>query len=81
MTTQKFTLTTTPQQILDGTKAAYIQELRGKYTKFVVSSIPVTVATDGSHTILNNDISVPAGFPIYAWTKDATIELIVSTSE
>ena len=82
MPAQTFTLTQTPAQILDGTKAAYVQEIQGKNTRFTCSTTQPNVATTPYCTILKNDLSVSAGFPVWAWTPTSeTIEITVLTSE
>jgi hypothetical protein len=82
MAATKFTLTQTPTQILDGTKAAYVQEIRGSYTRFTATTTAPDPATVPYCTILKNDLSVTQGFPVWAWTPTAeTIELAVLTSE
>ena len=48
MAATKFTLSQTPTKILDGTKAAYVQEVSGSGTRFTSSktaSIVITVLT------------------------------------
>ena len=78
----KYILTQTPTQILDGTKAAYIQEIRGKNTRFTCSTTQPNVATTPYCTILKNDISVSDGFPVWVWTPTAEpIEITVLVSE
>lgn len=78
----KYTLTQTPTQILDGTKAAYIQEIRGSNTRFTSTVTPPNTSTTPYCTILKNDISVSDGFPVWAWTPTAEpIEVTVLVSE
>ena len=82
MAAQTFVLTTTPTKILDGTKAGYVQEIRGKNTRFTCSTTQPNVATTPYCTILKNDLSVSEGFPLWAWTPTSeTIEITVLTSE
>ena len=82
MASQTFTLTQTPVKILDGTKAAYVQEIRGEYTRFACSTTAPNPATTPYCTILKNDLSVSEGFPLWAWTPTADpIEITVLTSE
>lgn len=82
MPAQTFTLTQTPVQILSGTKAAYVQEIRGKNTRFTCSTTQPNVATTPYCTILKNDLSVSVGFPLWAWTPTSEpIEITVLTSE
>lgn len=82
MAATKFTLTQTPTQILDGSKAAYVQELRGKHTRFTCSPTQPDPATVPYCSILKNDLSVSEGFPVWAWTPTSeTIELTVLTAE
>ena len=82
MAAQTFTLTQTPTQILDGTKAAYVQEIRGSNTRFTCTTSSPNPLTTPYCQILTNDLSVSAGFPLWAWTPTAeTIEITVLTSE
>lgn len=81
MATTEFTLTTTPTQVLDGTKSGYLQEKRGSFTRFVISTTAPSPTTEVYHTIMNNDVSVAAGFPVWAWAEDEPITLTVSTAE
>ena len=82
MAATKFILTQTPTQILDGTKAAYIQEIRGSKTRFTVALSAPDTATVPYCTILKNDLSVSIDFPVWAWTPTSeTIELTVLTAE
>lgn len=82
MASTTYTLTTTPTLITDGTKSAYIQEIRGKNTRFTCSTTQPTVATTPYCTILKNDLSVSVGFPLWAWTPTSEpIEITVLTSE
>ena len=77
-----FVLTQTPTQILDGTKAAYIQEIRGSNTRFTSTVTSPNTSTTLYCTILKNDISVSDGFPVWAWTPTAEpIEITVLVSE
>ena len=78
----KYTLTQTPTQILDGTKAAYIQEIRGSNTRFTSTDVSPNTSTTPYCQILKNDVSVSTGFPVWAWTPTAeTIEITVLVSE
>ena len=81
MAAQRFILTQTPVQILDGTKAAYVQEVVGTGVKFTVSVTEPNPSTTPACVILNNDISISEGFPIWAWTEGAEIELAVLRAE
>lgn len=82
MAAQTFVLTQTPTKILDGTKAGYVQEIRGEGTRYTCTTISPDINTTPYCTILKNDISVSNGFPIWAWTPTAqTIEITVLTSE
>ena len=82
MPAQTFVLTQTPTQILDGTKAAYIQEIRGSNTRFTSTNTSPDTSTTPYCTILKNDISVSGGFPVWAWSPTAEpIEITVLTSE
>lgn len=77
-----FVLTQTPTQILDGTRAGYVQETRGQGTRYTTSTAPPNIATIPYCTILKNDLSVSSGFPVWAWTPTSqTIEITVLTSE
>ena len=73
MTTQTYTLSQTPTQILDGTKAAYIQEIRRQNTRFCTSDTTPNTSTTSYCQILNNDLSVSSGF------KDAASEVCSKT--
>ena len=78
----KYTLTQTPTQILDGTKAAYVQEIRGTGTRFTTAATIPDPLTVPYCQILKNDLSVSSGFSIWAWTPTVeTIELAVLTSD
>ena len=81
MTTQTYTLSQTPTQLLDGTKAAYIQEIRGQNTRFCTSDTTPNTSTTSYCQILNNDLSVSSGFKLWAWTPtDEPIEVTVMLS-
>ena len=74
----KYTLTQTPTQILNGTKAAYVQEIRGKNTRFTASATAPDTSTAPYCQILKNDLSVATGFPLWAWTPTSDpIEIVV----
>lgn len=78
----KYTLTQTPTQILDGTKAAYVQEVVGTGVKFTVSVTAPDTSTAPACEIIKNDISISDGFPVWAWSKTAqNVEITVLTSE
>ena len=78
----KYTLSQTPTQILDGTKAAYIQEIRGINTRFTSTVTSPNTTTTPYCQILKNDVSVSTGFPVWAWTPTAEpIEITVLVSE
>ena len=82
MSTTSYKLTSnTPVQISDGTKAVYVQEIRGRLTRFTCTSTQPDPNTVTSCVILNNDISISEGFPIWAWTEGAEIELAVLRAE
>ena len=82
MASQSFTLTQTPTMIADGTKAAYIQEVVGSGTRFTQSDVSPNTSTTPYCTILKNDLSISAGFKLWAWTPTAaTIKITVLTSE
>ena len=78
----KYTLTQAPTQILDGTRAGYVQETRGQGTRYTTSTTSPNTSTVPYCTILKNDLSISSGFPIWAWTPTSqTIEITVLTSE
>ena len=79
-TTYKLT-SNTPIQISDGAKAVYVQEIRGRLTRFTCTKTQPNSNTVTSCVILNNDISISEGFPIWAWTEGAEIELAVLRAE
>lgn len=81
MSATTFNLTTTPVQISDGLKPVYVQETRGSYTRFTCSATQPDPETTTYCTILNNDVSVAEGFPLWAWTTGEPIELAVLRSE
>ena len=82
MSATKFTLSQTPTKILDGTKAAYIQEVSGSGTRFTSSTTAPDISIVPSCTIIKNDLSVSSGFPLWAWTPTtAPIVITVLTSE
>ena len=82
MASQSFTLTRTPTMIADGTKAAYIQEIVGSGTRFTQSDVSPNTSTTPYCTILKNDLSISAGFKLWAWTPTSdTIKITVLTSE
>ena len=79
-TTYKLT-SNTLVQISDGAKDAYVQEIRGRLTRFTCTPTQPNPNTVTSCVILNNDISISEGFPIWAWTEGAEIELAVLRAE
>lgn len=82
MAANRFTLSQTPTKILDGTKAAYIQEVSGSGTRFTLSTASPDTSNVPFCTILKNDLSVSSGFPLWAWAPTAApIVLTVLTSE
>ena len=81
MSAATFILTGTPQQISDGTKPVYMQEIRGRLTRFTCTPTQPNPNTVTSCVILNNDISISEGFPVWAWTEGAEIELAVLRAE
>ena len=82
MASQSFTLAQTPTMIADGTRAAYIQEVVGSGTRFTQSDVSPDTSTTPYCTILKNDLSISAGFKLWAWTPTAdTIKITVLTSE
>ena len=79
MSTQTIVLTQTPTIIADGTKSVYIQEIRGKYTRF--ASSPTQPSTEAYAQILDNGLYVGAGFTIWAWSPtDFNNEVVVLTA-
>ena len=79
MSTQTIVLTQTPTLITDGTKAAYIQEIRGKYTRF--ASSPTQPDTEAYAQILDDCLYVGKGFTIWAWSPtNSNNEVVVLTS-
>ena len=82
MASQTFILSKTPTLIADGTKAAYIQEIVGSGTRFTQSETSPNTTTTPYCTILKNDLSISAGFKLWAWTPTvSSIQLTVLTSE
>jgi hypothetical protein len=82
MAAQRFILTQTPVQILDCTKAAYVQEVVGTGVKFTVSVTAPNPTTIPACEIIKNDISISDGFPVWDWSKTAqNVEITVLTSE
>jgi hypothetical protein len=78
MAATKFTLTQTPTKILDGTRSAYIQEIRGKNTLFTTAVTAPDPLTVPACQILKNDLAIAVGFPLWAWTPTAEpIEIVV----
>ena len=79
MSTQTIVLTQTPTLITDGTKAAYIQEIRGKYTRF--ASSPTQPDTKAYAQILDDCLYVGVGFTIRAWSPtNSNNEVVVLTA-
>ena len=79
MSTQNIVLTQTPTMISDGTKAVYIQEIRGKYTRF--ASSPTLPSTEAYAQILDNGLYVGVGFTIWAWSPtNSNNEVVVRTA-
>ena len=82
MASQSFTLTQTPTMIADGTRAAYIQEVVGSGTRFTQSDVSPNTSTTPYCTILKNDLSISAGFKLWAWSPTASnITVTVLTSK
>lgn len=81
MSAVTYNLTTTPVQISDGLKSVYVQETRGKLTRFTCTVSQPDPETTTYCTMLGNDVSVSAGFPLWAWTSGEPIELAVLRSE
>ena len=82
MAAQTFVLTTNPTLIADGTKAAYIQEIIGSGTRFTQSDTSPNTSTTPYCTIIKNDLSISAGFKLWAWSPTSqTIKITVLTSE
>lgn len=81
MAATTYVLTTTPTLIADGTKAAYIQEIVGSGTRFTQSDTSPNTSTTPYCIITKNDLSMSAGFKLWAWTPTAsTITITVLTS-
>ena len=79
MSTQTIILTQTPTLIADGTKAVYIQEIRGNYTRF--ASSPTQPSTEAYAQILDGGLYVGKGFTIWAWSPtDFNNEVVVLTA-
>lgn len=82
MAATTYVLTTTPTLIADGTKAAYIQEIIGSGTHFTQSDTSPDTSTTPYCTILKNDLSISAGFKLWAWSPTTSnITVTVLTSE
>lgn len=82
MAAYQYTLSQTPTLIADGTKSAYIQEITGSGTRFTQSDTSPNTSTTPYCKILNNDLSMSAGFKLWAWTPtDTPIVVTVITSE
>lgn len=81
MSAATFILTNTPVQIADGTKSVYVQEIRGKHTRFTCSATVPNITTATSCIILDNDVSIANGFPLWAWSEGDPIQISVLTSE
>lgn len=83
MATIGYKLTATPQQVLDGTKAGYIEYFKGnKNARYVVSkTAPTITPTTYYHVLISVDGSFPKGFPVWAWSTEQGVELVVSTEE
>lgn len=78
MSAATFILTNTPQQeFLISTKPVYMQEIRGRLTRFTCTPTQPNPAAVTSCVILNNDVSITQGFPIWAWTTGDEIQLSV----
>lgn len=76
-----YSLTETPTQITDGESSAYIQEIRGKYTRFTCSSTQPDVNNVTACIIMNGDLSIASGYKLWAWTVGKPVELAVLTPE
>lgn len=81
MAATTYILTSTPTQITDGSSSAYIQEIRGNYTRFTCTSEQPDINNVTACVIMNGDLSVASGFKLWAWTVGKTIELAVLTPE
>lgn len=81
MSAATFNLTTTPVQVSDGLKSVYIQEVRGRLTRFTCTATQPDPETITYCTILNNDVSVAEGFPLWAWSEGQPIEIAVLRAE
>jgi len=82
MAATTYVLTQTPTLIADGTKAAYIQEIVGSGTRFTQSDTSPRTSTTPYCTIIKSDLSISAGFKLWAWSPTETnITITVLTSE
>lgn len=82
MTATAYTLTTTPVQITDGTKSAYVQETVGSLTRFTTSDTSPNTSTIPYCTITKNDLTIAKGFKVWAWNSGTSaLEIVVLTSE
>jgi len=82
MSTKSYILTQTPVQITDGSKAAYVQETQGAFTRLAASPTQPNTASTPYATILRNDISIAQGFRVWAWNGGTEpLEIVVLTSE
>ena len=82
MAAQTFVLTQTPTLIVDGTNAAYIQQITGSGTRFTQSDTAPNTVTTPYCTIIKNDLSISSGFKLWAWSPTSEmIKITVLTSE
>ena len=81
MAAQQIVLTTTPQQITDGTKSAYVQVITGDAPNYACVTSQPNTSTDPSVKILRNDLSISYGFPIWMWVTNGNTTIVVLTSE
>lgn len=81
MAATTYVLTQTPTLIADGTASAYIQQIEGEGTRYAESDTSPNTSTTPYCTIVKNDISISAGFKLWAWSPTASnIKITVLTS-
>ena len=81
MSTEKFLITQEPTQISDGSSSVYVQQIRGEFLRFCCEVNKPTDLTKYAQ-ILNNDISVAQGFPLWVWSpNNKSVEIVVLKSE
>ena len=81
MSTEKFLISQEPTQISDGSSSVYVQQIRGGLLRFCCEVSKPTDLTKYAQ-MLNNDISVAQGFPLWVWSfGNEPVEIIVLKSE